>query len=122
MLITSSNRGQAAQDALRWIAGATKTKQATAVLDALRLLDADKLDPYQSKYANHILEQVRQKGQGQVVNRAELIQEAQGVEYLTPRIRWFKIEPDQPGSMMVAVVGSVAVLVIYSAIASYRRG
>ncbi|MCH7944759.1 MAG: ATP-binding protein, partial [Armatimonadetes bacterium] len=82
VLIMSESRAQAAQDALRWIAGATKTKQATAVLDALELLDGDKLDPYRSRYANHILEQVRKKGHGQVVNRSELIQEVLGGEYL----------------------------------------
>ena len=38
VLVTSANRAQAAQDALRWIAGATKTRQGTAVLDSLDLL------------------------------------------------------------------------------------
>jgi len=34
VLITGANRVQAAQDALRWLRGATKSQQATAVLDA----------------------------------------------------------------------------------------
>ncbi|MEI0746819.1 DUF6079 family protein, partial [Pseudomonas aeruginosa] len=34
VLITGNNRAQAAQDALRAIAGQNRTKQATAVLDA----------------------------------------------------------------------------------------
>ncbi len=46
VLITGANRAQAAQDALRAIAGQTRTKQATAVLDALELLDGERLDPY----------------------------------------------------------------------------
>ena len=37
VLITGANRTQAAQDALRAIAGQNRTKQATAVLDALEL-------------------------------------------------------------------------------------
>ncbi len=75
VLITGQNREQAAQDALRAIAGQNRTKQATAVLDALELLDGERLDPYRSKYAKHILNILKKKGHGQVVNRSELIQE-----------------------------------------------
>src|SRR5690606_19176576 len=39
VLITGKNREQAVQDALRAIAGQKRTKQATAALDALELLD-----------------------------------------------------------------------------------
>ncbi len=63
VLITGANRAQAAQDALRAIAGQNRTKQATAVLDALELLDGERLDPYRSKYAKHILDIVKKKGQ-----------------------------------------------------------
>ena len=104
VLITSANRAQAAQDALRWIAGATKTKQATAVLDALELLDGDKLDPYRSRYANHILDQVRKKGRGQVVNRSELIQEVFGVEYLAAQT--LRLDPDWAAVLLAALVYS----------------
>ena len=82
VLITRGNRQQAAQDALRAIAGQTRTRQATAVLDALELLDGDRLDPSKSKYAQHILGLLRKKGQGQVVNRPEVIHDDQGVEYM----------------------------------------
>ena len=85
VLITGTNRAQAAQDALRAIAGQTRTKQATAVLDALELLDGERLDPYRSKYAKHILGIAKKKGHGQVVNRSELIQDILGVEYLAPQ-------------------------------------
>lgn len=46
VLITGNNRAQAAQDALRAMAGQKLTKQATAVLDGLELLDGDRIDPY----------------------------------------------------------------------------
>ena len=92
VLITGANRGQAAQDALRAIAGQLRTKQATAVLDALELLDGDKLDPYRSKYSSHILGILKKKGHGQVVNRSELIQDAQGVEYMSSQS--FRLEPE----------------------------
>ena len=100
--ITSANRPQAAQDALRWIAGGTKTKQATAVLDALELLDGDKLNPYCSRYANHILDHVRKKGHGQVVNRSELIQEVLGVEYLAAST--LRLEPEWAVVLLAALV------------------
>ncbi len=92
VLITSANRSQAAQDALRWMKGATQSKQATAVLDALQLLDGDRLDPSRSLYACHILDLLKKKGQGQVLNRAEIIQDVQGVEFMAPEK--YRLEPE----------------------------
>ena len=104
VLITSLNRAQAAQDALRWIAGATKTRQATGVLDALDLLDGDKLDPYRSKYATYILDRVHEKGHGQVVNRTALIEELLGVEYLA--VGSLRLEPEWAVVLLAALVWS----------------
>ncbi|NQV69351.1 MAG: ATP-binding protein, partial [Pseudohongiella sp.] len=84
VLITGSNRAQAALDALRAIAGQNRTKQATAVLDALELLDGEKVDPYKSKYSKFILDTIKAKGHGQVVNRSEIIQDDHGLEYMNP--------------------------------------
>ena len=58
------------QDALRWIAGPRKTQQGARVLDALELLDGDRLDPSRSRYAKHVVELLGNKGEGQVLNRA----------------------------------------------------
>ena len=104
VLITSRNRAQAAQDALRWIAGATKTRQGTAILDSLGLLDGARLDPHQSKYAAHILDRVHRKGHGQVVNRGELIQELLGVEYLAAET--LRLEPEWAVVLLAALVHS----------------
>ena len=82
VLITGINREQAAQDALRAIAGQKRTRQATAVLDALELLDGERLEPDKSKYARHVLGHFRKKGHGHVVNRSELIHDDKGVEYM----------------------------------------
>ena len=92
VLITETNRNQAAQDALRAIAGQNRTKQATAVLDALELLDGERLDPYKSKYAKHIIALLKKKGRGQVVNRSELIQDDKGLEYLDKDR--YRLEPE----------------------------
>ena len=100
--VTRDNREQAAQDALRWIAGSIKSKQGTAVLDALELLDGDVLRPRDSRYARHVLDLLAQKGQGQVLNRSELVQTDAGVEYWTR----FRLEPEFLAVVLAALVYS----------------
>jgi len=115
VLITGTNRDQAVQDALRAIAlpapqnGAARqagkqnrTKQATAVLDALELLDGERLDPYKSKYAKHIIALLKKKGRGQVVNRSELIQDYKGLEYLDKDR--YRLEPEWVIVVLAALV------------------
>ncbi len=92
VLITKANRAQAAQDALRWIAGGTKTKQGSAVLDALELLDGDRLEPNKSQYAKYIKSLIDKKAQGQVLNRSEIIQDELGVDYMSSGN--FRLEPE----------------------------
>ena len=92
ILITGNNRNQAAQDALRALAGQNQTKQVTAVLDALDLLEGEKLEPTQSNYAKLILATLQAKGHGQVVNRNELIQESHGLEYFDPDSSRLEVE------------------------------
>ena len=103
--ITGQNREQAAVDAMRAIAGQNRTKQATAVLDALELLDGERLDPNHSKYAKHILSILKKKGHGQVVNRAELIQQIDGVEYFAPD-KGYRLEPEWVVVILAALVYS----------------
>ncbi len=105
VLITGQNLKQAAQDALRAIAGQNRTKQATAVLDALKLLDGERLHPYGSKYAKHILNILEKKGHGQVVNRSELIHDIYGVEYFAPE-KGYRLEPELAVVLLAALVYS----------------
>jgi succinate dehydrogenase flavin-adding protein (antitoxin of CptAB toxin-antitoxin module) len=104
VLITGNNRAQAAQDALRAIAGQNRTKQATAVLDALELLEGEKIDPYKSKYTKFILDAVKAKGHGQVVNRSEIIQDDHGLEYMNPG--GSRLEPEWVSVLVAALVYS----------------
>jgi hypothetical protein len=104
VLITGSNRAQAAQDALRAIGGQNRTKQATAVLDALELLDGEKIDAYKSKYTRFILDIVKAKGHGQVVNRNEIIQDDHGLEYMNPGS--FRLELEWVTVLIAALVYS----------------
>jgi hypothetical protein len=97
------NAQQAAQEALRGVAQPNRSKQATAVLDALELLDADKLDPSKSRYAKYILALLKAKGQGQVVNRQEVITTMEpGIEFMAPDK--FRLEPIWTTVAMAALV------------------
>jgi len=101
--ITKGNRAQATQDALRWIAGSVKSKLGAAVLDALEMLDGEKLRPRTSRYAKQILELLGNKGEGQVLNRSELVVTlAESIEYWNPSR--FRLEPE---FLAVVVAGLV---------------
>jgi hypothetical protein len=102
--ITGENREQAARDALRWISGSGKTRQATAVLDALELLDGERLDPRLSRYAAYVLELFEKKGPGQVANRSELLQETPTGEFLAPDV--YRLEPEWLVVVLAALVYS----------------
>ena len=91
-------------DALRGIGGSTRTKQGTAVLDALELFHGENIDPRHSRYAAFILDLLNKKGTGQVLNRSELIQDVMGVEYLLPER--FRLEPDWVVALLAALVYS----------------
>lgn len=102
--IGAANRAQAARDALRRIAGATATKQADAILDALELLDGERIDPSRSRYAGYVMDRTRAKGAGQVVNRSELIDDDRGVEYLGAQT--LRLEPEWTVVVIAALVYS----------------
>ncbi len=101
---TQYNRPQAVQDALRWIAGSSKTQQGAKVLDAMELLDGDRLDPGRSKYAKHIVDLLGKKGQGQILNRAEFIHTVQDVEYMA--VGTYRLEPDWVVVLLASLVYS----------------
>lgn len=105
--ITAKNRAQAAQEALRWIGGGVKSKQGTAVLDALGLLDGDQLRPRESRYARHVLEALGAKSKKQVLNRTELVQVEDGVDYWTR----FRLEPEFLAVVLAALIHSGDVVV-----------
>lgn len=102
VLVTRQNRDQTAQEALRWIAGGVKSKQGTAILDALELLDGETLKPRNSRYAKHVLDALSQKGQGQVLNRSEMVASEAGVDFWTK----FRVEPEFLSVVLAALVHS----------------
>ena len=101
VLVTEANRKQLIGNALRALAGGTRTKDAAAILDALELLDGDRVDPANSRYAQDVLTRLKAKGHGQVLNRSELLSGISDVEYFSP-IK-YRLESD----LLVAVLGAL---------------
>ena len=106
VLVTRQSREQAAGEALKWMAGGVKSRQAVAVLDALRLLDGDQLRPRRSRYAQQVLDLLESKKKGQVLNRGELVQDEGGIEYWAR----FRLEPEFLAVVLAALVHAGAVV------------
>ena len=104
VLVTHRNREQYAKDAIRVISGGNPTKQATAVLDALKLLDGSRITPADSPYAQYVVSKLKAKAQGQVVNHAELMEEKHGTEYLA--LDSYRLEPEWMAVLLAALVYS----------------
>jgi len=100
--ITRENRARSAEDALKGIVGPMRSKVASAVLDALQLLDGDQLKPHGSKYAGAVLKQLQDRGPSKVVNHAELVQDEQGVPYW----KVYRMEPEFLVVVLAALVHS----------------
>ena len=101
LLLTETNRRQYVGSALRLLADGSRTKDAVAVLDALEMLDGDRIEPARSRYAQEVLNRLQAKGHGQVVNRSELLSGSTDIEYFAP-VK-FRLEPD----LLVAVLGGL---------------
>lgn len=101
MLVTETNRKQLIGSALKALAGGTRTKDANAILDALGMLDGDRIEPGRSQYAQEVLNRLKAKGHGQVLNRGDLLSGPNDVEYFHP-VK-FRLEPD----LLVTVLGGL---------------
>lgn len=100
-LLSESNRKQLIGNALRVLAGGTRTKDAVVILDGLEMLDADRIDPTRSRYAQEVLERLKAKGHGQVLNRSELLIGNADVEHFVPERH--RLEAD----LLVTVLGAL---------------
>jgi hypothetical protein len=102
--VTTENRKQAAQDAMRGIANGNPSVQANSILVALELLDDKKISVANSRYARYILDLKKSKQQGQVINRDEIINGKDGVEFLSePK---YRLEPEFVLVVIAALVYS----------------
>lgn len=101
-LVTEDNRAQMVGHALKALAGGVRTHDATVLLDALELLNENRIDVSGSKYAQEVLSRLTAKGPGQVLNRNELLTGPSGVEYFAPET--FRLEP----ALLVSVLAALA--------------
>lgn len=101
VLVTETNRRLLITSTLKALAGGTRTKDAVAILEALGMLDGATIQPSASIYAQDVLARLKAKGQGQVLNRSELLSGTADVEYFAPAR--FRLEPD----LLIAVLSGL---------------
>ncbi len=106
--ITESARDLTATQALRAMVGMRRTGLAEAVLDGLRLLGPDgAIRPYDSPYAQRLLQRLNAKPEGQVVNRSEVVEVvAGGVDNPLEKEIDFHLEPEWLAVLLAALVYS----------------
>jgi len=103
--ISQSGRPVNAMDAVRALAGRQRTALATAVLDGLELLDEQgNVRPMLSRYARHVLDRLQDKGEGQVLNREELMQRVAAELAPIDRDLQFSLEGEWMAVVLVALV------------------
>ncbi len=103
--ITEASREPSAMEAVRYLAGRGRTHLATAVLEGLELVDNEgNVRPYDSPYAQHFLDLLQQKPEGQVVNQGEVIEQVAGG--LNPVFKeiTFRLEPAWVAVVLLALV------------------
>lgn len=98
--VTLSNIGRVAEEAITWISTPRKTELGAKILDALELLDGNNLKPNKSRYVKEIVNLIETKGQGQVLNRSEVIYDDNGIEYGTK----YRLEPEWIAVILSALV------------------
>ncbi len=104
ILVTEANRKQNLGGTLRLLAGGPRTKDAVAILDALEMLDGDRIDPSRSRYAQEVLARLKAKGHGQVLNRCELL--SGSIDNETFASNRFRLEPDLLATVLGGLVYS----------------
>jgi hypothetical protein len=99
VLVTEENRRQLVGNTLKALLGGTRTKDAVAMLEALEMLDGDRIEPGHSRFAKEVLSRLKAKGHGQVLNRSELLSGFADAEYFAPTR--FRLESE----LLVSVLG-----------------
>lgn len=99
----NGNATQAAQEAIKGLTQPNRSKQANAVLDALGILNGERIAPAHSPYAKFILDRLHAKGQGQVLNRPEIITSLErDLDFMAPDS--FRLEPCWVAVLLTSLV------------------
>jgi len=103
--ISEDARPVSAMEAVRYLSGRARTNLALAVLEGLGLVNVEGvIRPYDSPYAQHFLEKLQNKPEGQVVNHGEIIEQvAGGIDPIYKEIT-FKLEPEWTVVVLLALV------------------
>ena len=103
--ISEEARSTSAREAISYLSGRGITRLGRVILRGLGLIDDDdKIQPYNSLYANHFLKILQSKPENQVVNRGELIElVASGLTPIEKDLR-FKLEPEWVVVVLLALV------------------
>ncbi len=110
ILITVADRERAAQEAIRWIAADTRTRQAAAVLSALELITDDELDPFHSRYARAIRQQLDAAGEDGLLRRGEILERIDVGERMDPES--LCLEPEWALVILAALVYSGDIVLV----------
>lgn len=103
--VTEVSRGPSALEAVRILAGRGRTNLALAVLDGLKLLDSDgQIKPLESPYARHFLDVLLQRGETQVVNQGDIIEQVAGGLKPVLKDTQFKLEPEWVAVILLSLV------------------
>jgi hypothetical protein len=103
--VSEAARSANAMEAIRFLAGRGRTNLATAVLEALELVNEEgAVRPYQSRYARRYLDLLQEKPEGQVVNRGELIEQVAGGIQPIEKDLLFHLEPEWAVVVLLALV------------------
>lgn len=108
-IVTDASRRILCTTAVKALGGPSRPKDAVMILDALKLLDGEKLDPRHSPYAQEITSRLAAKGAGQVLNRGEIFEATSMAESFAPER--FGLEPDLVAVILAALVHSGDVIV-----------
>jgi hypothetical protein len=103
-IVTDANRRTLCTTAVKSLVGPSRPKDAVMILDALKLLDGDKLDPRHSPYAQELMTRLANKGIGQVLNRVEIFEATSMAESFVPGR--FGLEPDLVAVILATLVHS----------------
>jgi hypothetical protein len=100
-IVTGANRAAHCATAIKSLANPARPKDAVMILDALGLLDGDRVDTHGSVYAKEIASRLASKPAGQVVNRTEILQGTSLTEVFAPGK--FGLEPDLVAVLLAAL-------------------
>ncbi|MEI7989189.1 MAG: DUF6079 family protein [Chloroflexota bacterium] len=103
--VTETARPNSAMEAIRLLCGRGRTNLAAGVLEGLGIIDDQgNIRPIQSPYAAHFLQILRDKPDGQVVNRGEVIEIVAGGLQPVEKDISYHLEPEWVAVILLALV------------------